>query len=155
MSKPATFRNPMRSQPLDWLGTDVHSAGVLATARRLLMAENLARQALPATLAASVRACRLEAQCLTLAVPTAAHAAKLRQLGPRIVAQLRAAAWEIDSLKVRVQAGLDRPAPERSRRGTGLDPLALQAFDALQSELPAGPLADAVARLIRHHHEDA
>ncbi len=140
------------NHPLDWLTLDGPGADVLGTARRLLAAETILREALPPALGAACRACRIDGTRLTLAVPTASHAAKLRQLGPRAAASLRARGWDIEDVRISVQADAGTALPAAGRTpGPGLDAGALQAFETLGAHLPDGPLAQAVARLLRHH----
>jgi hypothetical protein len=71
---------------------------------------------------------------LTLAVPSAAHAAKLRQLLPTVTRQMNAAGWNISEALVHVQAHLFASVTEK-----------------LHDSLPQGPLAQAIERLLRHH----
>jgi len=88
-----------------------------------------------------------------IAVPNGAHAAKLRQLAPRLTDTLARAGWHVDEIKIRVQAGPCTPPPycPPVKEAIPLDKQALQAFSALGEQLQPGPLADAVARLIKHH----
>lgn len=111
--------------------------------------------ALPTPLGQSCRVLRYDEGQLTLGVPAAAHSAKLRQLAPRLVAALEKQGWQVNGIAVRVQATLTRleetessyPAPrapvrQMSERGR-------QAFAELHEQLPAGPLADAIERLLQ------
>jgi len=88
-----------------------------------------------------------------MAVPNAAHAAKLRQLAPSLADALMHAGWNIAEIKVRIQAGLGAPMPYAPppKEAIPLDGQALEAFTSLQHRLRAGPLADAVARLLTRH----
>src|SRR5690625_1607748 len=67
---------------LDWVSNDVRGASILATAKNLLAAEQAARDVLPPAMAHVCRVARIENKRLTLAVPSAAYASKLRQLVP-------------------------------------------------------------------------
>src|SRR5690606_11688087 len=91
---------------LSWLGSDQQGAQVLAAARNLIAVEQAAKQALPPALAEVCKVARIERQQITLAVPGAAHAAKLRQVAPRIIQLLNSRGWNITQISVRVQAGL-------------------------------------------------
>jgi len=108
---------------------------------------------LPEGLRDACQVINVDGPCLTLAVPNAAHASKLRQLAPRLAETLMRAGWNIVEVKVRIHAGLADPpsyvAPPKE--AVALDDQALQAFTHLREHLQPGPLADAVTRLITHH----
>ena len=138
---------------VSWLGSDAQGAQVLTMARNLLKVEQAINATLPAALAGVCKVARIERQQLTLAVPSAAYASKLRQMAPRIAELLTASGWNLNEISVKVQAGLlqtqTKPAP--SRDVTPLDKGALNAFAELQNNLGPGPLADAIQRLLEHH----
>lgn len=137
---------------LSWLGDDRQGAQVLETARRLLTAEQAAKNALPPALALVCKVARIERQQMTLAVPSAAYAARLRQLAPSVVQALAVGGWNLNEIKVRVQAGLLQSQTKKSGKEViPLDDAALDAFDELRGALRPGPLADAVKRLLDHH----
>nr|WP_231934121.1 DciA family protein [Bordetella bronchialis] len=141
---------------MGWLGHDSRGAGVLATARLHLQIQRTVAAAVPPVLGAVCRVARLETDRLQLAVPSAAHAAKLRQMAPRIAQALQAAGWNLNEITVKVQAGLPGAGTKPARppkESIPLDETALNAFEALRETLNPGPLADAVARLLRHHRE--
>jgi hypothetical protein len=121
-------------------------------ARWLLAAERAAKDAMPPALALVCKAARIDRQQITLAVPSAAYAARLRQLAPSIVQTLVDGGWNLTEIKVKVQAGLLQSQTKKSgKEVVPLDDAALQAFDELQGKLRPGPLADAVKRLLEHH----
>jgi hypothetical protein len=137
---------------LKWLDGDQRGAQVLATARNLLQVEQTAKTVLPAALAEVCKVARIERQQLTLAVPSAAYAAKLRQLAPRVVKLLTDNGWNLNEIIVKVQAHSSRIETKPAvREVVPLDDSALAAFDDLQSKLRPGPLADAINRLLKHH----
>ena len=146
-----------RSKPtaplaLDWLNTDTHGAQVLATAQNLLDAEREVRRALPPAIAVVCRVARIEKHNVTLAVPSAAYASKLRQLGPRILTRLNDTGWNLNEVTVRVQGALVQgPAPQTVRTAEPLGPTALDAFSQLNDALTPGPLSDAIQRLLKRH----
>jgi len=149
---PRRFR-PGSQAPLGWLGSDATAASVLATARRYMQIRHALINALPDGLGQICQVVKLDAACLTIAVPNGAHAAKLRQLAPRLADTLARAGWNVDEIKIRVLAGSCAPPPycPPAKEAIPLDGQALQAFSALGEQLQPGPLADAVARLIKHH----
>ncbi len=137
---------------VSWLSDDQRGSQVLAAARELIAVEQAAKQALPPALAEVCKVARIDRQQITLAVPGAAHAAKLRQIAPRIIQLLNSKGWNLTQISVRVQAGLAKTRTKTpSREVVPLDGTALKAFETLHSELRPGPLADAVQRLLRHH----
>ena len=137
---------------LKWLSLDEAGASVMATAQALLQAEQVIRKALPPVLAHTCRVANLDRQCITLAVPAAAHATRLRQLTPTLLRALVAKGWNLNRVEIRVQAGLMAQAgikPPREVQPLGRE--ALNSFQALRQNVAPGPLADAIARLLTHH----
>lgn len=160
MASRNTYRPPRSStnrpgdrSALGWLGHDMRGAGVLATARKHLQIQHAVAAVLPPALGALCVVAKLENQHLQLAVPGPAHAAKLRQMAPRIAQTLTGQGWNVNEISVRVQAGMPRPGqsatPAQAGPAPGLDcPGCLR--DAASGLAPR-PLADAVARLLKHH----
>lgn len=137
---------------LNWLMHDQHSASVLATAQKLMQVEQVVRKHLPPVLGHSCRVAGLDRQCLTLAVPGAAHATRLRQLTGTLLQALNERGWNLSRVEIRVQAGIaagSRMNPPREVHA--LDRRALDCFKELERQVAPGPLADAIARLLRHH----
>jgi hypothetical protein len=161
MKKLAPLRPPVKrarseNTALGWLGHDNRGAGVLATARLHLQIQRTVAAAVPPALGAVCRVARLENDRLQLAVPSAAHAAKLRQMAPRIAQALQSAGWNLNEIAVKVQAGLPdigTKAARAPKEAIPLDEKALEAFEGLRETLNPGPLADAVERLLRHHRQ--
>lgn len=148
-----TAAPPRDKTLLGWLGQDVRSAGVLATAHRHIQIRQVVSSVLPPALGAVCEIAKADQQTLVLAVPSAAHAAKLRQMAPSIVRALSARGWNVNEITVRVQAGLleGRTQTPHSIETKPLDQTALDAFQRLHDELRPGPLADAVSRLLNRH----
>src|SRR5690606_12780721 len=143
---------PPAALAVSWLGADQRSAEVLRTARAMLDVEAVLQGALPRALAHGCRVARLDRQALTLAVPSAPYAAKLRQLTPRLIATLNGQGWNLNQIIVTVQADLLRSETKSAlREALPLDERALQAFDALKANVRPGPLASAIERLLQHH----
>jgi hypothetical protein len=89
-------------------------------------------------------------------VSSAAFAAKFRQLAPRVTAHMQQAGWNIAEIKLKVQGGLGLPEVVKPpREARTLDETDLKAFEVLRTALRPGPLADAVAKLLKHHQGDA
>jgi hypothetical protein len=157
MNKHSPYRSPRGRSgetALGWLGQDARSAGVLATARRHLQIQLAVAALLPPGLGAVCAVARLENQRLQLAVPGPAHAAKLRQMAPRMAQALSEQGWSLTEIEVRVRAGMPRPGARAARPAKTAQPLdagALRAFEELGKSTRPGPLADAIARLLAHH----
>lgn len=146
-------RKAIADTAIEWLNTDRRSADVLTTARALLALQTATQALLPAGLAKTCRVARLDQHRLTLAVPSPAYAARLRQLAPRIVARLTDSGWNLTEIEVKVQAGLLQTEIKTSqtKQSNPLDGGAVDAFRELHENLRPGPLADAVARLVSRH----
>ena len=139
---------------MSWLGHDTRGAGVLATAKLHLQVQKAVARALPAALASACRVMKLDGQRLQLAVPTPAHAAKIRQLGPSMGRALAEQGWNLNTIDVTVQGSLQQlnaPKVKPPKEAVPLGVTAVTAFEHLHETLQPGPLADAVARLIAHH----
>lgn len=138
---------------IDWLSADQHSASVLTTARTMLSIEEAMHQVLPEPLAQACRVARIDRQRMTLAVPSAAYASRLRQLAPRIIQLLSQNGWNINEIGVRVQAGLLQLGTKRphSKEAQPLDDDALRAFETLRDNLRPGPLAHAISKMLDRH----
>lgn len=148
-------RKAIADTAIEWLGADRHSADVLTTARALLALQAAIQAMLPAGIAKTCRVARLEDHRVMVAVPSPAYAARLRQLAPRIVAQLSDSGWNLTEIQVKVQAGLSQIETKASqpKQTIPLDKGALEAFRQLHGNLRPGPLADAVANLVTRHRQ--
>jgi len=136
---------------IDWLGRDARSSTILATVQRLMQVQRVIRQMLPGTMGAACQVARMDANSMTLTVPSAAHAAKLRQMGPAILRRLAHEGWAVTDIHVKITMQPPPSVQASPRHGVSLGPQGLQAFSDLASTLQPGPLADAVARLLAHH----
>ncbi|NYT65566.1 DUF721 domain-containing protein [Alcaligenaceae bacterium] len=140
---------------LSWLDEDQHGSQVLATARHLLAVEQAIQRVLPTPLDLGCKVARIDRQQITLAVPSAAYASKLRQLGPRILANLKDNGWNLTEISVRVQGGLHKTQTKVTQRQVvPLDDQALAAFDTLRLSLEPGPLSDAISKLLSRHRNN-
>jgi len=139
----------------DWLGQDGQGATVLSTAGMLLSAEQAVRKTLPPALAGACKVARIDRQQITLAVPSAAHAAKLRQLAPTVIRALADSGRNLNEVVVRVQAGMlqSQTKTAHAKDVVPLDDGALRAFQELHEKIAPGPLADAIRRLLAHHRK--
>jgi hypothetical protein len=133
---------------LAWLGEDPGARALTLRAERSV--------ALQAALAAcaplpGVVALDLDAEgVLRVAAPSASAAAKLRQRGPTLAAQMQRLGWPVTSLRVRPQPlGGIAPAPALVPRPP-MPASALAAFADLERDAPDGPLKQALADLLHH-----
>jgi len=144
-------KNPPQ-QAMQWMDFDHNTASVLMTAKRLLAIESAIASGLPTGLAKGFSASELRASELTLTANNTAYASKLRQLQTRMLEQLNQAGWNVTEIKIRVTAQspppTHQPAPKEAR---ALDTSDLKHFETLAGGLRPGPLADAVAKLLKHH----
>jgi hypothetical protein len=99
---------------------------------------------------APVTVSSLAAGTLAVTVPGAAWATRLRQTEPSIVAALRRAGLPVDRLKIRPRRG-PAAAARRTAPKAPVPAHALDALAALQRELPASPLQQALAGLLSRH----
>jgi len=159
--RPAASRNLGSQNLLGWLGRDAQMVSVVATAQRYAQIRLALAALLPAGLADAVQVVKLDHGQLTLATPGAAYVTKLRQLAPRLADALTRQGWHVNEVSIRIHAQTreeghnmalnTRAAQKKTRQAMPLDAQALQAFSSLHNRLSAGPLADAVQRLLKHH----
>jgi len=116
-----------------------------------MQAQRVVRQMLPGAMGAACQVARLDANSMTLTVPSAAHAAKLRQMGPAILRRLQREGWAVTDIHVKITMQPPPSVKSSTRHGAPLGPQGLQAFSDLAATLHPGPLADAVQRLLAHH----
>lgn len=135
----------------------VHAVVARVHAQRALEAAVQAALAIPlGTLAGAVRAGELRGGTLTLVVPNAALATRLRLAQPAVVAALRNASGPLQDVRgMQVRVG---PAPASAPPGppraasapTGPHPQAAHALRGAADTLRNADLADAVRRLAAH-----
>lgn len=154
----STFRrarpsaNSGSSHLIGWLGNDTQAASVLATAQLHIKIRTAVSAALPAAMRGAFDVIKIESNILTLTVSSAAFAAKFRQLAPRVTTHIQSLGWNMTEIKLRVHGGMGLPPPSKPpREARILDQQDLRSFEDLNQQLRPGPLADAVARLLRHH----
>ena len=128
---------------------------LLSTAQRYLQLEQLIHAQLP-TFMQGCRVAHIDRQTITLAVPSAAHATKLRQMIPSLLAKLNHSAVQFTHVDIQIQSvlftGLE-PLGQVRQGGAGIDETGLAAFEQLNQTLDQGPLATAVERLLSRHKQ--
>ena len=104
---------------------------------------------LPVGIASQVSVGSFTSGTLTLTSASGAAAAKLRQLKPRLLKQLRRDERELNSIKIVVQVGTNaNPLPTKQ---IFLDPTARNALLTLSSRLESPSLRSAVIQLARRN----
>lgn len=138
---------------LEWLRHDRNSSTVLATANQFLAIEELLHQKVRFAADTHCKVAHIEGQRITLAVPSPAYAARLRQCSTSILQCLHEVGWKLTDVQVMVQAslGTNSHLPKPARNVQPLDAQALDAFQDLHQSLEPGPLATAIAKLIKNH----
>lgn len=134
-----------------WLKKDPQQ--LLSTAQRYIQLEQLIHAQLPPFMQ-GCRVASIDRQTITLAVPSAAHATKLRQMIPSLLTKLNHSALQFTHVNIQIQSvlftGLE-PLGEVRQGGAGIDETGLAAFEQLNQTLEKGPLATAVERLLNRH----
>lgn len=133
------------SQRINRYLTDSRELRQLAhSARELTTLQQQYRRIAPPSLLRASHVQQLDQQTLTLAADNAAVAAKLRQLAPQFVQQLRQMGVEVTGIQVRVQVASQarRTAP----RQRSLGPAGRRQMASLADSLPDSPLKRALKR---------
>jgi len=87
---------------------------------------------------------------LTLAVPSSAVAAKLKQQLPKLQAGLQKKGWQVDNVRIKIQMRPNVPVREEAKPSTlTLPPTAVEAFEELGDSLPETPQNAALIAAIK------
>ena len=124
--------------------------GLAVRARLLLNTQAALDRALPAALSGHVRVMQLEHSVLSVACDSGAVASRLRQLSDALVVGLVKRGIAAASLRVSVNPELMARYVHPVEKA-GLPPAALDGLAHLNAEIEAGPLKDALDKLLRHH----
>lgn len=90
----------------NWLEHDARRGRLLETAEQFNLIQGLIAQALQLPVGHACRVVGLDNGTLIIAVPSAAHAAKIRQLTTTIHQLLVAKGQRVDQIRIKIQAGL-------------------------------------------------
>ncbi len=126
--------------------------GLAVRARTLLKTQAALDRSLPAALAGHVRVMQLENGVLSLACDSGAVASRLRH-------QTAALLDKLDQQGVAARSARISVNPELLARYThpvdkpGVPPAALDGLASLNADLEAGPLKEALDRLLQHHRK--
>jgi hypothetical protein len=87
---------------------------------------------------------------LTLAVPSSAVAAKLKQQLPKLQSGLQKKGWQVDNVRIKIQMRPNVPVREEPKPSTlTLPPTAVEAFEELGDSLPETPQNAALIAAIK------
>jgi len=121
----------------EFLRANDRMASLLPTAMRMARLQNDCAVVLPAMFS-DCEVLSFQEGVLTLAVPSSAIAARLKQQVLSLQASLQKRGWQVEAVKVKVQVA--RPVPEREQMRTlELPPTAVQAFEQLGQTLEDTP----------------
>jgi len=144
-----TRNNPTSFEATDFLRSNERMARLLPAAMRMADLQRDVGMTLPA-LAGNCDVLSFQEGVLTLAVPSSAVAARLKQGLPKLQSSLLGRGWQVNSLRLKVQ--VMRAMPEQVQMRTlELPEKAVAAFEELGETLPDTPqnaaLVAAVKRL--------
>jgi hypothetical protein len=126
--------------------------GLAVRARLLLNTQDALERALPAALAGHVRVMQLENSVLSVACDSGAVASRLRQLSDVLVVNLAKRGIAVASVRVSVNPELMARYVHPVEK-TGLPATALDGLAVLNAGIEAGPLKEALDRLLQHHRK--
>jgi hypothetical protein len=134
------------TQPLkNLLNNSTEFRAILGKAQNLCALQQQLIAATPAYLAPTLQVLSMEFGTLTVATSNATVAAKLRQLSPEIVANLKNGGGEVSGIRVKVQVSY--PAPPSKNKARQLSGEARNAIEQLGDSLADSPLKDALKKM--------
>ena len=117
----------------DFLRKNDRMASLLPAAMRMARLQSDCAAILP-LLAGNTDVISFQDGALVLAVPSSAVAARMKQMAPKLQAELLARGWQVESVKLKVQVA--RAMPQKPEvRSLELPPTAVQAFEELAESL--------------------
>lgn len=131
----------------DFLRSNERMASLLPTALRMADLQRDVGLALPA-MAGNCDVLAFQDGVLTLAVPSSAVAARLKQQLPKLQGTLLARGWQVASMRLKVQVTRAMP-PRVETRVLELPPTAVEAFEELGDSLPDTPQNAALVAAIK------
>lgn len=132
----------------DILSTADELGSIADASRRVARMQRVYLEAVPRDLSNSSRIGWARGAVLTVIADNGAVAAKLRQLGPRILRHLRQSGFEFNSMRIDVQVGQNAVTPAYSPH-KALSKNALSAIQDALGRLDDSPLKSALTRLSR------
>lgn len=134
------------TQPLkNLLNNSTEFRSILGKAQALCALQQQLCAATPTYLAQTSQVLSLEFGILTIATGNATVAAKLRQLAPEILGNLKNRGAEVSGIRVKVQVSY--LAPSRQTKARKLSSVARTAIKQLGDRLVDSPLKDALTKM--------
>lgn len=115
------------------------------------MLQNMFLGSTPPLLAQSSRVKNFKGGVLFIVAENSATAAKLRQLTPRLLSNIRKQEPQITGIKVDVQVNRSRNEVDRPSRKKELSVDSIDKLRNLSDRIPASPLKSALTSLVRRH----
>jgi hypothetical protein len=142
-----TRNRPTSFEATSFLRQNDRMASLLPAALRMADLQRDVGQALPA-IANNCDVLSFQEGVLTLAVPSSAVAARLKQQLPKLQSTLLARGWQVTSTRLKVQ--VTRAMPQQvEHRVLELPPTAVDAFEELGETLPDTPQNAALVAAIK------
>ena len=141
--------------PVRKIGDLLHQSSELRVlshrARHLADLQSAMLEAIPRPLSRAYRIKSLRSGTLLVAAETAAAAAKLRHLAPRLLEHLRKRDEQVTKIQIEVQVAMQQIRPGKSSRRAPLNDRVISHFKRLEGTLKESPLRLAVSRLVQRH----
>ena len=123
----------------DFLRANDRLAALMPTALRVGNLQRDVKNILP-PMYAGCDVLSFQEGALTLAVPSSAVAAKLKQQLPKLQAALQKKGWQVDNVRIKIQMRPNVPVREEAKPSTlTLPSTAVEAFEELGESLPETP----------------
>lgn len=157
-TRSVTARNiaPTTKGAREYLQASNNIAALLPAVERMMTLQRDCVTALP-TLFDGCTVMQFSAGQLTLSIPNASLAAKLKQRLPGLQETLCSRGWQVNAIRLRVQVNRQRVATAPVKQ-LAMPNAALQAFSALEHLLPSTPqsatLKEAVQAMLKRHRLD-
>lgn len=140
---------------VDFLNAHDRLASLLPTAKRIAALQKDCADILP-EMFASCEVMQFESEKLTLSVPSAALAARLKQTLPRLMDGLAKRGWQVSAIKLKVQVR-QSSRPVVRQKQMPMPDRAVNAFAELEDALEKKPHNDALRQalqsLLQRHRE--
>ena len=133
----------------DFLRANDRLAALMPTALRVGNLQRDVKVILP-PLYAGCDVLSFQDAALTLAVPSSAVAAKLKQQLPKLQAGLQKKGWQVETVRIKIQMRPNVPVREEPKPSTlTLPSMAVEAFEELGESLPETPQNAALIAAIK------
>ena len=141
--------------PAHKIGDLLHQSSELRVlsrrAQHLAELQSALLEALPPPLSRAYRIKSFRSGTLLVAADTAAAAAKLRHLAPRLLEHLRKRDEQVTKIQIEVQVAMQQFGPGKRSRRAPLNDRVIGQFERLAGALKDSPLRLAVTRLVQRH----